>query len=415
MSIKFWLTNEDADISGYKKLKLGGRSESFSLVRTTVPTVAGPTSGIVAGSWMTDPLNAAALGTSAWLFSIWAYEADLAANAALRYQVLKYTAEAGESTVVLDDAPGTELTTVTRSSGRTSIGATSVTLADGDRLVLKILVDDATSGSMAAGSVVISYNGNRPRIEGDSYITAPDDLSLTAQLPPSTRTQIRRLIDDVSSTSASLSDHTIDQSWSEALDEYTRDRPQMELGYLNGDGTAFDFDLPSRWIHGISDLANIEYPLGMQTRSVLEPDDWELIDSVVGGQPTRRLHFKVIVPEPGTSNIRLWYTTRHIHTDEENTIPHEDLTSVVCLAASYACLILAARAAGSTEPTIHADSVNHRDGEQRWRLVAKELRDRYLKRITSTGATVGAASATRDWDITPALGGDWLMRRNRLR
>ena len=41
MSTTFWLTDEDSDVAGYLRLKLGARSDAPSLVRAITATVAG--------------------------------------------------------------------------------------------------------------------------------------------------------------------------------------------------------------------------------------------------------------------------------------------------------------------------------------------------------------------------------------
>jgi len=425
MSVTFWLTDETADIDGYLRLKMGSRSDAPSMVRSVTDTVDGPTAGVqitraAAGdalAWLSDPLTGVDLTAAAWEFHVWAKESDAAANASLRFQVYKFTVAGGEAATVLDDASGVELTTLNRSSGRTTGVATATAMALGDRLAVKIRIDDAAASLVDGHTITVSYNGQKPRIEGDSYIICPDDVALAASFPDSTRYKIRQFLMDTSSTNPDLSDQQLDLAWEQALVEYSKDRPYVQIDHISGDGATFDFGLPRRWVIGLSQIVDIEHNMGTQYRSVLEMGDFQIVESALGLQPVRSLRFLTLVPEDGSDNIRLRYSTRHVHTDEEDTIPPDDLNAVACLAASHACLFMAAKAAGASEPTIQADSVQHRDGEQRWRSVSKELRARYIEIIRGVTSDdgVSAASVTRDWDISSMMDVDFMFHRRRTR
>jgi len=285
-------------------------------------------------------------------------------------------------------------------------------MADGDRLVLIVEAQSVSPGV----SVTVSYNGLRARSEGDSYIICPDSLALTAQYPEPTRTAIRQMIQDVSQTNPNLKDQSVDQALHQAIRDYTRDSPCIESEYLSGDGASRSFQMPRRWVLGLSSMQEIEYPLDTATgkRLLLDDDSWEITEGVLGMQPTRSLRFISVVPESGTNNILVRYTTRHVHTDDENTISGQDLDAVVCLAASYCCLQLAAHAASTTSPTIAADVVVGRDMASQWQSLAKDLKAKYTEHVLGGGADtpVGAASVTRDWDIYPSIPGtDFLFHK----
>ena len=422
MPTTFFLTDEDSDISGYLRLKLGARSDAPSLVRAVTDTVAGATSGFQitrsAGGatlqWISDPLDGTDLAAVAWEFHVWAKESAAAANAAPRFQVYRYSnAEAGSA--ALDDNNGTELGTTVADTARTTGAATITTLNDGDRLVVKLLLDDASGGSMAAGyTVTVSYNGQYAKAEGDSYVICPDTLAVTAAMPTTTRTKVRRMLKDTDSSNPFIADAEIDQSFDEALRTYSNHRPRLVANYLSGDGSSYQFRLPRLWIGGFSRVLEIEYPTGEQPRATLEPSDAEVVTGVLGPQPTRLLTFKS-TPESGTDNLLLRYTTRHLHTDETDTIEPQDVEPVMWLAASYAAEKAAAKSAGASDSTINADSVNYRDGEQRWRSVAKSYRERYDRHIAGDGG-VKASGAWVDWDTnaTP-YGQDRLIHRRRWR
>ena len=430
MAVNFFLTDEDADVQPatgvYKRAKLGSRSDNPSLIRSVTNTAAGPSSGIqitrAAGgtvlAWISDPLSGVDLTAAAWIFHIWAKESAAAANAALRFQVLPFTV--AEQASALDDNGGTELGTTNADYARTSGVAAVTVLADGDRLVFKILLDDATALSMAASqTVTMSFNGGVARAEGDSYITCPDTLAVTAALPAATITELRRLLHvaaDTADYSARLSDAEATLAFQKALVSYGHDRPRVVSDYLSGDGSAYLFPLPRRWIAQYSDIKAIEYPAGNQIRTLLEPEDWEIDVGATGGIPTRRLRFRQLVPDSGTDNLLVTYTTRHVYDDEQSTLPDEDYQAVVFLAASYAAEQLAARMASSQDSTMQADSVQYRDGVVRFRDIAKAYRTNYDRHINQQpGAEIRGAGYVQDWDTNLSWGGDRIFHARRGR
>lgn len=417
MTVNFVLTNEDAPIDGYKLARLASVSDAPSLVRSAVDTEAGPSDGVLIGSWITEALDGTDLTAAAWTVRVWAKQSATAAKAALRFQVYQFNnAEAGSA--LLDHNPGTALATTTRDVAQTTANADVTVLAAGDRLVFKLLTDDETGETMVAGyTVTVSYNGQSPQAEGHSYITCPDALALLAAMPAATRTQVRRNLQDTSSSNPLLSNDEIDQAFDIALREYSSDRPQEITDYLSGDGSSYKFVLPRRWIHGFSRIVELEYPHDSsddQTRNLLEPNDYEVRESSLGPQPLRQLAFKAHTPDSGTDNIAIVYTTRHVHNDQGSTIPAEDFDALCWLASSNAALTLAAKMAASSDSTIAADSVQHRDGEQRWRSVAKEHKAKYDVHIKGDDK-VQAAGAVVDWDTSMSDKADMLYHRRRLR
>lgn len=423
MSQNLYLTDEKSDITGYLRAKLGTRSDCCSLVRAVTATAAGPSAGIQATrssggtalAWITDPLGGIALTASAWTARLWAYESNAAANAALRLQVLPYTT--AEGAALLDHNPGTELPTAMRASALTTGAATATTLNPGDRLVIKVLIDDA--GTLAAGyTATLAYNGERPRAEGDSVVICPDALTPLAQFPDSTEERIRRAIkqfrEDAAMGAGEIARDDVIQAAEAALRTYTRDSPRIVSAALSGDGSAYDFPLPAAWIAGTSRLLGVEYPAGEQVPLMVDPNEVAVREGTLGGQPTRLLRFLATTPSSGTDNIVVTYTTRHVHTTEEDSVPADDLDAVCWLAASNLAQTMAAKRADSSDPSLHADAVNHRDAEQRWAAVAKRLAGMYQQHL-GIGAEVAPAAGVIDLDVNSSWGKDRLLHPRRLR
>lgn len=430
MSVNLHLTDELADIqpaSGvYYRLKLGARSDNPSLVRSVTNTAAGPSSGIqltrtaggTAIAWITDRLSGVPLTAAAWIFHIWAKESAAAANAALRFQIIPFTV--AEQAAALDDNNGTELGTASADYARTSGNATATAMADGNRLVLTILIDDA--GTMGADqTVTVSFNGHLPGAEGDSYVVCPDPLALTAQTPQATITRVRNALMDTDTAHPMLDDGQIRYAFDLALREYSSDRPRIAVTALSGDGSAYDFVLPRHWVAGFSTISSLEYPAGEQSARLLAPEEYTVTESALGTGLTRRLHFPQITPDSGTDNLIVRYTTRHSHTDELDTVPADDLDAVSLLAAAYGAKFLAAKAAANQDSTLNADMVSRQTETDRWLKLAKEYRAAYARHLGLGGGEDGGKSSVaagfyvQDLDTNLTGGHDRLFHSRRFR
>ena len=414
MATNLYLTDEDSGLPGYKLARVGLRSECPSLVRSVTATATGPSSGIqvtrssggTALAWITEPLTAVSVTAATWVAHLWAKESDAAANASLRVQVYQWTvAEAG--TALLDSNPGTELGTTTANIARTTGAATLTALAAGDRLVVKLLVDDAASSLVTGHTVTLAYNGQEPRIEGDSYLVCQDALTVLGQWPLTTEDVVRQALwehrQDSGEAPPIVEPAHIISAFTAALGIYSRDRPRRLVASVSGDGSAYDFPLPRGWVYGLSRLVSIEYPAGEQTPTMLTTEATTIRESVLGGQPVRVLRFLGITPESGTDNILVTYTARHVHSSEADSIPADDLPAVCWLAAAQIADGLAADKAASSDSTINADTTNHRDGEQRWASVARRLRERYAEHLGLRGP-VAAASAIKNLNPSAQFG-----------
>jgi hypothetical protein len=420
MPSTLYLTDEPSEVAGYLRATLGVRADATSLVRAVTNTLvtggSTPITRTPGGTplkWITDPLSAVSLTAAAWQLHLWALESDAAANAALRLDVTRWTAGV-EGASVLADTPTAEIGTAVADYARTTAVATATSLVDRDRLVIAPSLKDAASAMAAGYTVTVSYNGELGDAEGDSYVLCPDTLATTFALPASTLLGIRYALKDADATNPFLSDLELTQAWGTALREYSRDRPLRVATSLSGDGVSYDFPMPRRWVPGLSRLIEVEYPAGQQQRVVVDPNEWELVETALGPQPVRSLRFTTSVPEVGTDNLVLRYTTRHAHSDEFSTIPADDLPFVVDLAASVAATYAAARAAATSDSTIAADAVDYQSGTDRWLKVASACRKRYEEHI-GVNAAAPAAGLTREWDVNQSWSGDFLLHGRRRR
>jgi hypothetical protein len=301
----------------------------------------------------------------------------------------------------------------------TTAVATITTMADGDRLVIKVLFDDATGGSMADSKLAtMCYNGQFPGAEGDSYLVCPDALAPTVAVPAAVLTKIRNLLRDTSTTAPLLTDAELKQAFEMALDLYSSDRPRREVEYYSGDNSTYKFRLPRFFVWGWSRIEEVEYPADPdddQVRSLLANHNYEIRQTHLGTQPVRQLVLTNVIPELGTDNLLVTYTARHVHNDEASTVPASDIEALHWLAASLAAAAQAAKAAGATDPTIGADAVSHRDEAARWQSVSRNYRALYTDSLNLDRSSSSPAQTIGEWDPRNTRGRDWLQHGWRYR
>jgi hypothetical protein len=182
MGSRVFLTNLNSDVSGYKLALVDMRNPNL---QTTVPTATTnatssgsniqmtATAGGTALKWITRKMSTAVtlgavVGESAFV-NVSANESAASVNAGLQLRLLSYSGTT--ETAALTDNYGTELATTTLPNmWATTIGSNwtaNPALAVGDRLVIKMYVNNV--GTMAAGSVIMSYDGAAGGA-GDTYV-----------------------------------------------------------------------------------------------------------------------------------------------------------------------------------------------------------------------------------------------------
>jgi len=202
-----------------------------------------------------------------------------------------------------------------------------------------------------------------------------------------------------------LSDTEITSQLSGAVNTYSQTRPQLKVKEYTGDGSTYDFTLPTDWEDEFSMIIGgmnekIEYPAGEQVPTFIEDEDWMIYDL------TSPKKLRLINDSPSsTEKVRIRYTIRHYLNNESTptSIPDADFDAVLALATAYCCDILATQSAGSTDSTISADSVNYRDSQLRYSQQATAWREKYRDHmgIDKDGGPA-AAGASADMDLDPS-------------
>jgi hypothetical protein len=412
-----YLTDEDSEIEGFLRARLGEHSMAQSLVTTSTPSVTGPTAPIppfrTVGpvAWITDPLDGSPLISAPGEMHIWAGMSG-AASAALEVSLIKWTNSEDPTPFLVERA---DLAT-----GVNDVNLTPTipdqTFAKGDRIVIRAEFNDATGAPMIEGYILtLTWNGRRPRANGDSWIAVNDDLGPSAGPLAADRARVRGYLQDTAST-PSIKDDQIDQAIEDATRTYSRTRPRTAFTTLAGPGSRYR--LPADWIIGFSELVEIIPSVNVNPPESLQPNRWWIEEHA----ETTAVVFlnEVATGESAASR----YTTYHTRNTEQSTIPPGDVEAVLCLATSYAALMEAAKMASIPDQVQAAGAGNFSSGTVRWMAVAKAYAERYANLMglniggaEGAGALLKAEGATviTNWDRLNSFRMDPLFHPRRFR
>lgn len=240
--------------------------------------------------------------------------------------------------------------------------------------------------------------------------------------PSATLNKVRYRIIDVATTNPLMvSATTLEEAVVQAVTRYSRDRPLISVADVVGNGTPYypiigAGAVLANWTDGLSRIQSVEYPAGSVGANhvpsyLVESDDWEYYET----PSITYVRFKTATPA-ATETLRISYSSRHTHTTVTDTVKAFDLDALCDLAAFFSCMALATKAAASSDPSINADSVSHRDAQLKFKQQADAWLTSYNDRMgIKTGEGVRGASAVGDWDGTFQTGLPFLTHWGRRR
>jgi len=188
MATKVFLHDAASDIdpSAVETEKLADLTQGAAAATKATNTALGPTAGIQATdgaggaplTWFTGPLQAMTISRTI-TFNICGFESAAAANAGPQVKVERCDGAGIVISTVVNSEYGTEFATPAESANSWTATPTATTLADGDRLKITLLGNDA-GGVMAAGATFsIVYDG-ATGATGDTYVQFGDGVFLLA-------------------------------------------------------------------------------------------------------------------------------------------------------------------------------------------------------------------------------------------
>ena len=196
----------------------------------------------------------------------------------------------------------------------------------------------------------------------------------------------------------------------QAVRAYSRDRPRERDALLAGDGSRQTFGPPLGWIQGWSQPVQIEHPINAVPPNYLDVQDNVL---VIQRSDVEQIMLLRIAPASGEP-ARLYYTAQHTVDANTNTVVDVDFDAVCDLAAAVLCRALAVFYTESTDSSILADSVDHRDKARTFLTMAEHLKAQYIDHI-SAGDVETPVLALHDVDMRMSWGRDLLWHPARFR
>ena len=218
-----------------------------------------------------------------------------------------------------------------------------------------------------------------------------------------------------------------EQKIRDALREYSRDRPDVLVEDVTGDGTQFyrlDTSL-DKWEIKFSQIRQVEYPAvdlsaGSGQPQFLEDDEFEVYRAEVSGSQVDYLRFDNLSPA-STETIRITYTARYTFDGGDNTtVPDYAEDAIALLAACKCCTDIAIKYSRTNDATIAVDAINHLGRAAEFSARAAELCRRYQELVgvgEFADAKTTAAFERADLDTSPdwPYGRDYVFRRDYTR
>lgn len=232
---------------------------------------------------------------------------------------------------------------------------------------------------------------------------------------------LERLETTLQDTAEKLQPDDKDRNLSRAVLIYSKDKSRKLIHEITGDGSAYDFALPSSWIEGFSNIiGKIEYPADdYQNPVYIEDDEWIFFKKLVSSVTTTYLRFTTFTPA-SNKKARFLYSIPHTLNETTNTIVDNDIEAVIALTAALCFWALAAKFAQTTDPTIDADVIDYQRKSDLYTTLAKEQLSIYNSLMGLGEEAKGAAAASagvevKDLDVIFPWGEDYLTHPIRQR
>ena len=167
--------------------------------------------------------------------------------------------------------------------------------------------------------------------------------------------QIQLAVDNfVRDANAKLTTINRDDAIALALEQYSQDRPFPKVEDVASGAGGSTLALPAAWEADFSAISTMEYPIGSTPPALIESDRWSMYQTPSGYQVS------LIDSLPAAVNVRVAYSKRHAVSAILDTIPVKDREPFCKAAAAILCDQLAAIYSNNTDPTIQADTVDHK-------------------------------------------------------
>jgi hypothetical protein len=196
---------------------------------------------------------------------------------------------------------------------------------------------------------------------------------------------------------ARLSSAALDGCLTQALTEYSQRRPQTVVAEVVGSDTAF-LSLPATWQTGFSEMLNVASVDDAGNPSEYSSDEWQVIQNP---SPDPELLYFFGEDTDADVTYRLTFTIAQTSGATSSTLPVGDEPALMDLAASIACILLAAEYLQSENPAFGTVQIDYKSKASEYRVQAKEYRDRYQafigQAVTGGASTNVPAGRFKSW------------------
>jgi hypothetical protein len=203
-----------------------------------------------------------------------------------------------------------------------------------------------------------------------------------------------------------LDEPTIQDAVNRAVILYSKIRPKQAVTDFSGDGSSYDFTLPSDWVEGYSRILQVEFPTGNQQATILKSHKYTVYQSA-----TDTYVFRLIEDTPSsTQTVRVTYTIPYTVNDSSSDVRAQDEEALIDLAAAFCARVLSAKAAQTTQSSLDADPINYLAKVDHWSNVAKRLEGLFKQHFGITSETwIQAVNAVMDVDALFPWGHDMII------
>lgn len=188
---KIRLHDQASDVAGYKNADLllgpGNTTAVTNTAASGTDIQVTKTGGGTALAWITPPFQAAVTLSSTLTCNIYAGESASAANSALRCRLFKYSG-GSEGAAIVTANMTTELSTSTTTVRNWTGTVSSTVFAAGDRLVIKLFLENCATSSCPTGTmggsatVTVGYDGTTDGSNAASWIQTTQTISFAPNL-----------------------------------------------------------------------------------------------------------------------------------------------------------------------------------------------------------------------------------------
>lgn len=181
----------------------------------------------------------------------------------------------------------------------------------------------------------------------------------------------------------------------EAVEEFSRFTPDIDVADLTGDGSAVEFDLPSGFDVNFSTIISIEFPVGEQDPVYLKPSEYMVYRTLTENQ----IRLKEITLG-SAETARMTFTRVHVVDEDSSTISDSSWKAVATLATSKAARALATQYANSRD-SIRNNLVNNERRADSYSALADKLEKSYYRALGIDPDSLPPAYST--FDIDPEM------------